>query len=160
MKPLKSDPVDGLVRLDHFRVVGFIESASDSVVVVRIHRNPQPLKLEQRPRTFKPFRLRLEGTLPTEAVEQNWDLEVRREGGMLIVLSGHVYEPDAKDLAWLTQLKQQSTVSHAIAASPTADVSAENPALSLQPEKTKNQDNSEHSTAGLQPEQPHEPGQL
>ena len=58
MKPLKSDPVDGLVRLDHFRVVGFIESASDDVVAV-----PHPTKssaVEARAATPRDYAVHIE----------------------------------------------------------------------------------------------------
>jgi len=164
MKPLKSDAVDGPGQLDHFRVVGLIESALEGAVAVRIQRNPQPLKLEHRPRAFKPkaFVLNLEGILPTEAVEQIWNLEVRREGEKLVVLAGRPYEPDAEDLAWLAHVNQQSTVEQVSVASPTTDKSVNNLAsvITPQPQQPMSQDNSEPSSATEPQSSPPVPAQI
>lgn len=101
-------------KLDHFRMVGEIESCSGSTVTICIRRNQQPLRGKEDDPEYQPFVLTLGGSLPTGAIGQIWELEVRREGQSLVVAAGRPYQPSAEDLAWIQKLeKQRSTAKKA-----------------------------------------------
>ena len=112
MRPLTSVPADA-PGLDSFRVVGLIKSCSDGVVTVRIQRNQEPpddVRWKHN-NEWKAIVLTLEGSLPTQALGQIWEMEVQRSGERLLVKAGRPYEPSAEDLAWL---EKQSKLQRAI----------------------------------------------
>lgn len=84
MKPLHSASSDengsnaepGQKReLDHFRMVGEIETVAGGTVTICIRRNEQPRRGQEDDPEYQPFILTLEGSLPPEALGQIWELE-------------------------------------------------------------------------------------
>jgi hypothetical protein len=118
-KPLQSESSEFAVvgvepgekrPLDSFRMVGEIQTVAGGTVTICIRRNEQPRKGQEDDPEYQPFILTLEGSLPTLAIGQIWELEVRRDGQMLVIVAGRPYEPSAEDLAWIQKLhKQHST---------------------------------------------------
>ena len=123
MKPLHSTSPDSAdpgaepgekKKLDSFRMVGEIETVAGGTVTICIRRNEQPRKGQEDDPEYQPSVLTLEGSLPTGAIGQIWEIEGRRDGQMLVVVAGRPYEPSAEDLAWIQKLeKQQSTAKKA-----------------------------------------------
>lgn len=100
--------------LDHFRMVGEIESVAGGTVNIRICRNEKPPSWKSDYSSYQPFVLTVSGSLPLEAVGQIWDLEVRRSGSRLVVAAGRPYVPSPEDLAWHKKHKQQKAHSQRI----------------------------------------------
>lgn len=126
MKPLhsaSSDKTDAGAEtgekrpLDQFRMVGEIESVAGGTVNIRIRRNEKLHRGKSDDPEYQPFTLTLVGSLPTEAIGQIWELEVRRQGQKLVVITGQPYEPSNEDLAWLEQQKRLSVVEKPIKSS-------------------------------------------
>lgn len=103
--------------LDQFRIVGEIESVASGTITIRIRRNERPPKGKSDDPEYQPFTLTLVGSLPTAAIGQIWELEVRRQGQKLVVITGQPYEPSNEDLAWLEQQKRLSVVEKPIKSS-------------------------------------------
>ena len=101
-------------KLDSFRMVGEIETVAGGTVTICIRRNEQPRKGQEDDPEYQPSVLTLEGSLPTGAIGQIWEVEGRRDGQMLVVVAGRPYEPRKEDLAWIQKLeKQHSTAKKA-----------------------------------------------
>ncbi len=101
-------------ELNHFRIVGEIETVVDGTITICIRRNEQPRKGQEDDPEYQPFVLTLEGSLPKKAIGQIWEVEGRRDGQMLVVVAGRPYQPSAEDLAWIEELqKQHSTAKKA-----------------------------------------------
>ena len=116
MKPLHSTSPDSAdagaepsekKKLDSFRMVGEIETVAGGTVTICIRRNEQPLRGKEDDPEYQPFVLILEGSLPTGAIGQIWEVEGRRDGQTLVVIAGRPYQPSAEDLAWIKKLQLQ-----------------------------------------------------
>jgi hypothetical protein len=74
-------------ELDHFRIVGEIETVAGGTVTICIRRNEQPLRGKEDDPEYRPFVLTLVGSVvPKEAIGQIWEVEGRRDGQMLMVI--------------------------------------------------------------------------
>ncbi len=94
--------------LDEFRIVGEVLSCESGFVNIRIQRNQQPRWEWRNTADWKPFTLKLQGSVvPLEAVGQIWELEARRDLESLVVAAGRPYEPSEEDLVWIQKLQLQ-----------------------------------------------------
>lgn len=110
MKPLSTKPSSSKrgeknqpASLDHFRIVGEIKVITEEKgkVTICVRRNEQPPVGKENSPQYYPLSLRLKGSLPTASVGQTWELQVRRTGDALVIAEGKLYQPSAKELAWL-----------------------------------------------------------
>ena len=84
--------------MDEFRIVGEIVGAGKGRVRVCIHRNePPPLGHENAFR-YRANILSLKGNFSSDAIGQIWELKVRLEQTMLVIIAANPYQVNSTDL--------------------------------------------------------------
>ncbi len=84
-----SKPKRGTQRkVNGFRLAGQIESVANGSITIVIRRNDQRRKGKKNNFKHQPFVLQIVGSLPTEAVGQIWELEVKRQKMKLVLCKG------------------------------------------------------------------------
>ncbi len=79
---------DNQRKVNGFRLVGQIEAVADARITIVIRRNDQRRKRKKKALKYQPYVLEIVGNLPTEAVGQIWELEVKRQKAKLVLAKG------------------------------------------------------------------------
>ncbi len=79
---------DNQRKVNGFKLVGQIESVTGGRITIVIRRNDQRRKRKKHGLKYQPFVLQIVGSLPTEAVGQIWELEVKLQKAKLVLAKG------------------------------------------------------------------------
>ncbi len=79
---------DNQRKVNGFRLVGQIEAVTGGRITIVIRRNAQRRRRKKHGLKCQPFALQIVGSLPTEAVGEIWELEVKRQKAKLVLAKG------------------------------------------------------------------------